>query len=102
MDYGRRFKRFRVRAELTQKEAAELIGIKDYQLANYETNRSEPSLDALVKMSKIYKVSLDKLLGTNVNDDTFEDAVIKENEEFVNKLREYCEEFARKHKDEIK
>lgn len=65
MDYGKRFKHYRSISNLTQKEAADLIGIKDYQLGNYETNRSEPSLDILKKMSKVYQVSLDKLLGNN-------------------------------------
>lgn len=65
MDYGKRFKHYRSISNLTQKEAADLIGIKDYQLGNYETNRSEPSLDILKQMSKVYQVSLDKLLGNN-------------------------------------
>lgn len=65
MDYGKRFKHYRSISNLTQKEAADLIGIKDYQLGNYETNRSEPSLDILKKMSKVYQVSIDKLLGNN-------------------------------------
>ncbi len=63
MDFGRRFRYFRKLANLTQKEAAEKLGVKDYQLGNYETNRSEPSLETLKKMSKVYDVSLDGLLG---------------------------------------
>ena len=66
MDYGKRFKYCRNRVNLTQKEAAALIGIKDYQLGNYETNRSEPNLDILKKMSNVYKVSIDKMIGNNV------------------------------------
>ena len=66
MDYGKSFKFYRKRAKLTQKEAANLIGINPYQLGNYETNRSEPSLDVLKKMSKAYLISIDKLLGNNV------------------------------------
>ena len=49
MDFGKSFKHYRKRAKLTQKEAAELIGIKDYQLANYKTNRGQPSLEMLKK-----------------------------------------------------
>lgn len=63
MNYGKSFKHYRQVAELTQKEAAALIGIKDYQLGNYETNRSEPSLDVLKKMSRAYHVSIDKMIG---------------------------------------
>ena len=66
MDFGKSFKVYRQKAGLTQKEAADKIGIKDYQLGNYETNRSEPSLEILKKMSKVYLVSIDKMLGNNV------------------------------------
>lgn len=67
MNYGNRFKRFRAKVNLSQKDAAEQLGIKAYQLGNYETNRCEPSIDTLKKMSKIYRVPLDTLLG---NQDT--------------------------------
>ena len=66
MDFGKSFKFYRQRANLTQKEAAELIGINPYQLGNYETNRSQPSLEVLKKMSKAYLISIDKMLGNNV------------------------------------
>jgi len=65
MDLGERFKRFRERAKLTQKEAAEMIGVKNYQLGNYETNRSEPSIEILKGMSRTYNVSIDMLVGNN-------------------------------------
>ena len=63
MNIGKRFQLFRRRSRLTQKEAAKLIGVKSYQLANYESNRSEPSLKSLIAMSKAYHVSIDQLLG---------------------------------------
>lgn len=66
MDFGKSFRFYRKKANLTQKEAAELIGVNDYQLGNYETNRSQPSLETLKKMSKVYLVSIDKLLGNNM------------------------------------
>ena len=65
MNYGKSFKHYRQNANLTQKEAAELIGVKDYQLGNYETNRSQPNLDVLKKMSGAYRVSIDKMLGNH-------------------------------------
>ena len=64
MNIGIRFKQFRKRNKLSQKEAADLIGVKSYQLANYECNRSEPNLKTLRLMSKVYHVSLDHLLAT--------------------------------------
>ena len=65
MNFGKNFKHYRVNANLTQKEAASIIGIKDYQLGNYETNRSEPSLEVLKRMSQTYRVSIDKMLSNN-------------------------------------
>lgn len=63
MDLGKRFKRYREKQGLTQNQAAELIGINNYQIGNYETNRSEPSIEILKKMSEVYKVSIDTLVG---------------------------------------
>ena len=62
MNLGERFKYYRQRKGLKQKDAADLIGVKNYQLGNYETNRSEPSIDVLKKMSYVYGVSIDKLV----------------------------------------
>ena len=44
MNIGERFKYYREKVKLTQKEAADLLGVKSYQLANYETNRTEPNI----------------------------------------------------------
>lgn len=63
MNLGNRFKSYRKRQGLSQKEAAELLGVKGYQLANYETGRSEPSIFTLKKMSRLYKASIDQLVG---------------------------------------
>ena len=65
MNLGKNFKYYRVKAGLTQKDAAALIGVNDYQLGNYDTNRSEPSLSVLKKMSQTYHVSIDKMINNN-------------------------------------
>ena len=63
MNIGKRYQLYRRRARLLQKDAAKLIGVKPYQLANYESNRSEPSIKVLIAMAKTYRVSVDQLLG---------------------------------------
>ena len=63
MNIGRRFRIYRQRSNLTQAEAAKVLGIKSYQLANYESNRSEPNIKTLKGMSKLYNVSIDLMLG---------------------------------------
>lgn len=104
MDFGKSFKYYRQKAGLTQKEAADLIGIKDYQLGNYEINRSQPSLEILVKMSKVYLVGVDKMLGNNLLRNKME----KENPEYskdyvdineiLKSLSEYVEQVNKKNK----
>ncbi len=66
MNIGERFKYYREKVKLTQKEAADLLGVKSYQLANYETNRTEPNIQTLINMSSIYKVTIDELLNNKV------------------------------------
>ena len=78
MNIGKRFSLYRRRMRLTQKEAAKLIGVKSYQLANYESNRSEPSLKVLIAMAKTYHVSTDQLLGVTKK------SLSEPNEEFIN------------------
>ena len=63
MNIGRRFRIYRQKKNLTQAEAAKVLGIKSYQLANYESNRSEPNIQTLKGMSKLYNVSIDLMLG---------------------------------------
>ena len=49
-----------------------MLGVKGYQLANYECNRSEPTINTLRLMSKVYHVTLDNLLATStVNSENY-------------------------------
>ena len=82
MNIGKRFSLFRRRMRLTQKEAAKLIGVKSYQLANYESNRSEPSLKTLIAMSKVYNASTDQLIGISKK------TLYEPNEDLINEQEE--------------
>ena len=63
MGLGNRFIYYRKIRGLKQKEAAKLIGVKPYILANYENDRSEPNITILKRMSKVYRVTIDRLVG---------------------------------------
>ena len=65
MNIGERLKHFREINGLSQKAAAEKIGVNNYQLANYENNRSEPNIATLKMMSRVYHVSIDSLVGNH-------------------------------------
>lgn len=92
MDLGERFKKYRKKAGLTQKEASQVIGINSYQLGNYETNRSEPSITILKKMSNVYGVSIDTLVGNYKLPEEIADIKEKDNlEQIIKEFVEYCE-----------
>ena len=91
MNFGNRFKRYRLRAGLSQTEAAALIGVNNYQLGNYETNRSEPKIEVLKKMSKIYKVTIDELVGNFNADAERASSIEKEKAELRRVLKEFEE-----------
>ncbi len=92
MNLGERFKKYRKKAGLTQKEAAQVIGINSYQLGNYETNRSEPSITILKKMSNVYGVSIDTLVGNNTLPEEIKGIKEKDNlEQIIKEFVQYCE-----------
>ena len=92
MDLGERFKKYRKKAGLTQKEASQVIGINSYQLGNYETNRSEPSITILKKISNVYGVSIDTLVGNYKLPEEIADIKEKDNlEQIIKEFVEYCE-----------
>lgn len=96
MDIGRRFKIYRERSGLSQKDAAKALGVKPYQLANYETNRSEPNIATLKKMSKLYHVSLDTLLGNSkLSERTEQNAPIDEKEYDYASIKQKVEDLLR-------
>ena len=97
MNKGRRFRQFRQKKNLTQAEAAKALGIKSYQLANYESNRSEPNIKTLKGMSKLYNVSIDSMLGNTPLFESEEytqiEAQNEEFEDFKEKLEKLLKKF---------
>lgn len=58
-----RLKTLRKEKKLTQKELAEQIGIKQNSYSDWETGKNEPSLENIIKLTKILDTTADELLG---------------------------------------
>ena len=58
-----RIQELRLSANLTQKELAQKIGVKNYTIANWEQNRTEPSIKDLLDVADFFECSVDYLLG---------------------------------------
>lgn len=64
-----RFKECREKARLSQKYVALTLGIKAPSVCDWEKGRTVPSSDNLSKLAELYNVSIDYLLGVDLNDD---------------------------------
>ena len=62
MDIGTKIKEARMEAQLTQEQVADELGISRQTMSNWENNKTYPDIVSVIKMSDLYKVSLDYLL----------------------------------------
>lgn len=58
----------RKQLHLTQEQLAEKIGIKRSLIGAYEEGRADPRLSNLLKMSEIFKVSVDALISMDISE----------------------------------
>lgn len=59
----KRLQNSRLNAGLSRSQIASLLDVSDSLIGLYETGMRQPSLATLIKLSSIYKVSTDYLLG---------------------------------------
>lgn len=89
---GDRLKFFRKDARLSQNQIAALLEIDRSTYSYYETGKTSPSINLLIRISKIYSITLDELIG-NENTLSFSDdgrifkkeAVQPEDDDFLEK-----------------
>ena len=62
MDIGVKIKNARIKANLTQEQAAETLGVSRQTISNGENEKTYPDIVSVVKMSDLYDISLDRLL----------------------------------------
>lgn len=90
----------RKNARLQQKEVAELLKVQYQTYRNYESGASEPPAEMLVRLSKLYEIPVDIIIGA---DDYSKDKdkarkIFEEQEREISELRAKVEA----EKDEIK
>ena len=62
MEIGSQIKNRRTEAGLCQEELAEQIFVTRQTLSNWENNKTYPDINSLLRLSKVFKVSLDELV----------------------------------------
>lgn len=63
MDLGNKLIELRKSKKLSQEELAEKINVSRQTISNWENGRFYPDIDALVKLSKYFNISIDDLLN---------------------------------------
>ena len=63
MDFGKKLKKLRTQAGLTQFQLGALIGVTKSVISFYELQERVPSPDVLIKLAGVFHVSTDYLLG---------------------------------------
>lgn len=61
--FGQRISRLRKEKELTQNDIADKVGVTAQAVSKWENDQATPDIDILVKLSDIFDISLDELLG---------------------------------------
>ena len=67
MDFGRRLKELRKQNGLTQQQLADRIGVTKSVISFYELRERSPSPEVLAKLSYVFHISTDWLLGIEHN-----------------------------------
>ena len=62
MEIGALLRDARNQSDMTQEQAAEALGVSRQTVSNWETGKSYPDIVSVIRMSDLYKVSLDHLL----------------------------------------
>ena len=90
---GSRIKELRESREMTQAELAGLLFVSDKTISKWEKDNSTPDTDLLIKISEIFKVTLDYLI-TGKNKETVDET--QKDIEFYKTEAEYWKTYAKK------
>lgn len=63
MDIGSKITELRKQHNLSQTELAKQLGASRTIVGNYERNENTPSIDMILKLAKVFNVSVDYLVG---------------------------------------
>ena len=81
-----KLKELRIEKGLTQKEVAKYLNIGHAAYNHYETGRSEPSIEMLIKLADYFHTTIDGLLGHNVPYLLDKSLLTKEQSDLVEKV----------------
>ena len=85
--FAQRLRELREAREMTQREIADLLGLTPKAIGFYEQGQREPAQEALLKLSDIFDVSVDYLLGKTDNKKSYDQEAAEYIEGLKNRLK---------------
>lgn len=88
LNIGAKLRELRLRADLTQDDVAESLGVTAATVSNYENGAIYPSLEIFYKLAKLYNASSDYILGLESQKQIVIDAspYTAEQEKFIQRM----------------
>ena len=86
MDLGNKIKNIRYNNNISQEEMAKILKINRNYLSRIETNKSLPTAEVLTRLAEEFNVSIDSLLGINLDGRDGAEAKVKK----IKKISQYC------------
>lgn len=106
MNFAENLKSLRNFKQLTQKDLAKLLGLSPNCICEWEKSRSEPSISSIIKLSDIFDVSIDYLLGLEDDfgvrtADAMHDTYTSEEREIISKYRRLPDKIKKLIRDQL-
>ncbi len=86
MDLGNKIKNIRYNYNISQEEMAKILQVNRNYLSRIETNKSLPTAEVLARLAEEFNVSIDSLLGINLDGKEGEEIRLKK----IKKISQYC------------
>ena len=86
MDLGNKIKNIRYNNNISQEEMAKILKINRNYLSRIETNKSLPTAEVLSRLAIEFHVSIDSLLGINLDGKAGTEIKLKK----IKKISQYC------------
>ncbi len=96
MTIGEKIKLLRKNLNLTQSYVADFVGVTPAIISMYEQDRRSPSVNVLTKLSNLFQIDIDDLLGlrTQIHIDELTNYFNSLNDAGKNKLLEYAKDLS--------
>jgi transcriptional regulator with XRE-family HTH domain len=62
-NYGENIRKYRISSNMSQEQLAERLNVSRQAVSKWELNETEPDLSKVVKMSELFGISVDEMLG---------------------------------------